>query len=159
MKKIITLSLLVIMAVSCKSKKAATVDGGENFTILKESAYGGREIDSHEFITNNKDYTALTTELGIKDAQKVDFDKNNVVAVFMGQKRSGGYSITIEKVVPVAGTGDTATILVKTTKPKAGEVITMALTAPYCLAVIPKTEKIDVQYIKSSFTTSKLRRE
>jgi hypothetical protein len=110
-----------------------------SFTILKESAYGGREKESNEVVTNDKDFEKLTTELGINDAQKVDFDKNNVVALFMGQKRSGGYSITVQN---VNVKDDTAEVLVVKHYPGGGAV-TMALTNPYCIAVIPKTKKVE----------------
>ncbi len=140
MKKVIALSLLVVLTIGCKCKKTAMENTNDNsFTILKENSYGGRETESNEVVTNNKDFEKLTAELGITDTQKVDFDKNNVVALFMGQKRSGGYSITVQN---VNVKDDTAEVLVVKNYPGGGAV-TMALTAPYCVAVIPKTKKVE----------------
>ncbi|KAF2519250.1 protease complex subunit PrcB family protein [Flavobacterium salilacus subsp. salilacus] len=140
MKKIIALSLLIVLTVGCKCKKSAAENG--DFTILKENGYGGKDTESHQLVNNQSEFEALCNELTIEEVPEVDFSKNSVVAVFMGQKRSGGYSITIKK---VEIDGNTANILVKNTVPEPGAMVTMALTAPYCMAVIPKTEKVTVK--------------
>ncbi|WP_297333048.1 protease complex subunit PrcB family protein [Flavobacterium sp.] len=140
MKQLTLICLLAISLFGCNSKKAAT--NGEEFTILAQSGYGGRHTESHELVKNEQQFLALCKELNIETIPQVDFTKNNVVAVFMGQKRSGGYSITVEKVVI---DGNTAQVLVKNTLPEQGAMVTMALTAPYCVAAIPKTDKVIVK--------------
>lgn len=139
MKKLAIFSLLIVFATSCKCKKA---DSASDFTILKESGYGGRAVESHELITNEMQYANLAKELHIENPATVDFAKNNAIAIFMGEKRTGGYSITIEKVTV---NDDTAMVLVKNTVPEPGATLTMAITQPYCIAMIPKTDKAEVK--------------
>lgn len=140
MKKIVALSFILLTVISCNCKKSASE--GEKFSILKESAYGGRHTESHELIKSEQAFKAIYKELNIQDVPEVDFDKNNVVVAFMGQKRSGGYSITIEKVTVK---DNTALVLVKNTVPEPNTTVTMALTAPYCMALIPKTDNVEVK--------------
>lgn len=141
MKKLAILSLIVILAVGCNSKKAA-FEGDAEFTILAERGYGGRSTPSHELVKDQAELEALYRSMRIEEIPAVDFSKNNVVAVFMGQKPTGGYSITIDK---VEIKGNTAMILVKNTVPEPGAILTMAITNPYCIAAIPKTEKAEVK--------------
>lgn len=114
---------------------------GQNFVILHESGYGGREAESHEVARSQQELDVLMKEFN-HNTMSVDFSKYNVVAVSMGQQRSGGYSITIKKVTVE---GNTAQVLVKKTAPEPGAMVTMALTAPYCIAAIPKTETVTVK--------------
>lgn len=118
--------------------KSAIVSSSD-YEILKQDAYGGREEKSNEVINSQQKLESLCKELNITDIPKVDFKKRNVVALFMGQKSSGGFSIGIKDVVVK---NEIATVLVNETKPQGGENVTMALTAPYCIAAIPKTEKV-----------------
>jgi hypothetical protein len=54
--------------------------------------------------------------------------------------RAGGYSIAIKSIIVE---DDTTIIKVLETKPEG--MATMALTAPYCIAIIPKTDKVIVE--------------
>lgn len=145
MKKIALFTLLVFVMMSCKSQRGADgspgMNGGENFVILKESEYGGREAESHEVIRSQQELDALFKELG-HNRMTVDFSAYNVVAVFMGQKNTGGYKITVED---VSVDDNTAHVLTKTTVPEPDGMVSMALTQPYCIASIPKAEKVEVE--------------
>lgn len=145
MKKLILFTFLVAIMAGCVSQKGADgspgMPGGQNFVILKEAQQGGREQESHVVIRSQDELDKLFTELG-QNRMTVDFTKYNVVAVFMGQKSTGGYKITIEN---VSVEDDTAHVLTKTTVPEPGAMVTMALTQPYSIASIPKTEQVDVK--------------
>lgn len=146
MKKLITLSLLIVLT-SCITQKGADGTPGEAgksgktsaWKILYSGGYGGRETASNEVITSMQELDALYRELNIEDIAKVDFARQNVVAVFMGQKNTGGHSITIQNVTI---SNNTAEVLTVEEYPKRGGMVTMALTAPYCIAVIPKTKEV-----------------
>jgi hypothetical protein len=58
----------------------------------------------------------------------------------MGEKRTGGYSITINSMTIK---GDTAVLHVVETKPEG--MATMAITSPYCIASITKTDKVALE--------------
>jgi hypothetical protein len=152
MKRIaVILSLsLVVIATGCsvgvrgadgapgESGKSASATAS-NFEILKQEGYGGRDKASNEVIDSQEELNNLYKGLNLTDAPKVDFKKQNVVALFMGQKSTGGYSIGISSVVVK---NNIATVLVKRLEPAADAMVTNALTAPYCIAEIAKTDKV-----------------
>ena len=69
---------------------------------------------------------------------EVDFDKQMAVAVFMGQRNTGGYST---RITSVRDTGQQVIVRVKQTSPPPGAMVTMALTQPYDVVTIAKTSK------------------
>ena len=147
MKKLITITLAAITLFGCVSQKGADGKPGEDgasggFKILKEETYNGREKESHVLITGQEQLQMLYAELNIQDNTPViDFNKKSVVAVFSGQKSSGGHSITIKNVSVSKGI---AHVKIKKTSPIAGQPASMALTAPYCIAAIPKATTIEI---------------
>ncbi len=76
-----------------------------------------------------------------KQMAQVDFKAHTVVAVFQGEKTSGGYSIEVTKVMKK---GDTLTITIKETSPEPGGMAIMAMSQPCHLvkvaAAAPKVE-------------------
>jgi hypothetical protein len=136
MKKLAALSLILVALMGCSAQKGK---GGNNgYTILKQGAYGGREVAGNETITSQAQLSKIYSELNLEDVPAIDFSKNNVVALFLGQKRTGGYGIGIDT---LEVKNNTVVVKVLKSKPDGG-IATMALTAPYCIASIPKTDKV-----------------
>lgn len=142
MKKLLTLIVLFVLA-SCKVSVVNNfnTDMAIAFEILKQETYGGPEQNGTTVVTSQQQLQELYNKLGWNDIPQIDFTKNNVVALFMGEKRTGGYSIGIKKVTIE---GNTAIVTSVETKPQEGHV-TMAITSPYCIALIPKTQKVTVE--------------
>lgn len=143
MKKILVLSVVLFALTGCvvtKGKNGADGAPGGSFEILKQDQYGGREAETTVLIKSQKELSDLYKELNLGDAPAIDFTKHNVAALFMGEKRTGGYSITIKNITIK---GDTAVLKVSETKPEG--MATMALTQPYCIAAITKTAKVTVE--------------
>lgn len=147
MKKIFTIAAISLALHGCVSyngnadKDRSTYEPSmakNNFEILKQEQYGGRETEATIVIKSQAELNALYESLGQDAAPIVDFTNRNVVAVFMGQKNTGGYSIGIKN---IAVEGTTVTILLERAQPSG--MATMALSAPYCIASIPKAEKTE----------------
>lgn len=68
---------------------------------------------------------------------KIDFDTHKVIAVFMGRRMTGGYSVKITSIEEK----DKLVVKVKESGPPPGAMVTMALTSPYHVVVIPKADK------------------
>jgi protease stability complex PrcB-like protein len=66
----------------------------------------------------------------------VDFDKEIVVAVFLGEKPSGGYGVEISSAEVV---GSSLTVFVKETSPKPGAIVTQAINQPFHIVRIETT--------------------
>jgi len=142
MKRILLLGMASVMMASCSINVLNNTNAnlGIAFEVLKQDAYGGREKKSSVVISSQADLASLYKELGWSNVPMVDFNKNNVVALFMGQKTTGGYSINVRK---ISVDGDTTTVYVKTTEPEG--MATMALTAPYTITIIPKTNEVHIE--------------
>lgn len=137
MKKLVIAVTLFAALTSCSSKKGSVNSG---YTVVKQEAYGGVETEENLLVNSQKELASLYEQINVTQLPKVDFEKHSVVAIFMGQKPTGGYSISITDVSIVA---NTAEITVAKTSPTG--MATMALTAPYCIAILPKVEKITVK--------------
>lgn len=142
MKKVITLGLLLALLTGCSIKVVNNikVDAAVAFEILKQDSYGGRDKKSNVVVKSHDELVALYKELGWINVPTIDFSQNNVVAIFMGQKNTGGFSIGVRKVTIE---DDKAIINTIETKPEG--MATMALTAPYCIVVVAKTDTVVVE--------------
>ncbi len=65
----------------------------------------------------------------------VDWDQVVVFVALMGQKRTGGYSITVDRVTVRDGT---LLVQVRETAPAPGEMTIQVLTAPYHVVAVPR---------------------
>lgn len=73
--------------------------------------------------------------LPVPETPKINFEKQMVLAVFMGKKNSGGYEIKISKITK---TEEKILVEVIEKKPSPESFRTMALTSPYHIVVIKK---------------------
>ncbi len=71
------------------------------------------------------------------DLPKVDFDREMVLAVFSGQKNTGGHAVKIEQVID---NGSAVVAIFRMTSPGPDDMVTQALTYPSSVVVVPKRE-------------------
>ena len=137
---------LILLFISCSTSSPKQVVDS-SFSIIFKSEMGGAEKSSHILIQNNESYIQFIESLKLDESQyanflKVDFKKKDVLVLFQGQKMYGGYSIDIDYI-----SVDNKTILVKKkeTGPQKGELATTVITTPYCIALIPKGNKLIIE--------------
>ncbi len=135
---------LLFLMMSCSSPKTVS---DNSFSIIHKSEIGGAEKAGHLLIQDNEMYIQFIDSLKLDESQyanflKVDFKKKDVLVLFQGQKMYGGYSIDIDYI-----SVDNKTILVKKkeTGPQKGELATTVITTPYCIALIPKGNKLIIE--------------
>lgn len=75
---------------------------------------------------------------------QIDFSKNTVIAVFMGEKRTSGYAVQISK---VAQSNGEIIVKVKETSPPKGSILLQVLTQPFHIVVVPKFDA-KVKFVK-----------
>jgi hypothetical protein len=83
----------------------------------------------------------LRGTLGVRDAPpRVDFNRSLVVAIFAGEQRTGGYSVTVERVTEDSRPGEPARGIVhyRIVSPPPDAFVTQALTYPYTVVRIDK---------------------
>jgi len=71
-----------------------------------------------------------------------DVKNSNFVILNMGEKRSGGYSITVEN---VEETADKVILTVKENEPEPGAMVTQAITYPYAIVKINSKKEITIK--------------
>lgn len=76
---------------------------------------------------------------------EIDFTKEMVILVAMGQRFSGGFTIEIEKVETSRGR---LTIFVRPEAPPPGAMVTQALTAPFEIVAVPRSDS-PPQFVES----------
>ncbi len=73
----------------------------------------------------------------IPDVPEIDFQKHMVIGVFMGTRPSGGYSVKLARIVE----NDKIKVFVRQQSPGPDDMVTMALTSPFHVVVVPRSEK------------------
>lgn len=94
-------------------------------------------------IRNSEDWQKLWSQIHgtlepMPSVPTIDFSTHMVVGYFLGQRSSGGYSVSIEEVLE---TGDAITVTLTTTRPGRNSIVSQALTSPYAIQAIPKNDK------------------
>lgn len=118
---------------------AATPPAPLPLTELARGAYGQVTTPGREVIRDQATWDRRWSEMQLTRMAPpaVDFAGQMVIAVFMGQRRSGGHAIEI--VAVEVGDGGLV-ITVRVTGPAAGAITTQALTAPYHAVRVARTE-------------------
>src|SRR5690606_11463368 len=127
-------ALLVMACSSTKDAKAIT------YNVLTDSNYGGKKSQSFQVIDNHDDLKKLYNAVGDELVPNIDFAKYRIVALFMGEKTSGGYTIGIESIRQEKGK-----VIVKVKKTYPDGMATMALSQPYMIAQVKTTRKIEFE--------------
>lgn len=112
------------------STAAATPPVDVTFTVIAHGANASKQLVRKNFAIYSKDeYERIWKLTGSTEKMPtIDFTKAYVVAVFLGEKPTGGYSVSVEK---ITDSSDIRTVSVRTEKPGEGCVTTEALTSPY----------------------------
>ncbi|VXB62843.1 conserved exported hypothetical protein [Flavobacterium sp. 9AF] len=117
-----------------------------NYQVIYTSEYGGKDEFSYEIIDDKEVFFTKIDELNISDQinniSNLEFNQKKAIILYLGQKNTGGYAIDIER---IEFNNEELIIYSKKIFPKKGENVTMALTNPYCIAIIPKANKYTIK--------------
>ena len=84
-------------------------------------------------------WAALTANQADPPARpEVDFDEETVVVLLLGERRTGGYAVRIDR---VHDRRSEVEVVVDVQRPAPGDMVTQALTSPYFIAAIPVTDE------------------
>jgi hypothetical protein len=83
---------------------------------------------------------------GAEPDPPVDFKREGVVAVYMGQRPTGGYGLTLES-EDVAVANGVATLVVAFHEPSPGGMVIQVLTSPCLLVRLPKVDVREVRVV------------
>lgn len=131
---------------SCNSQKSPSKSDGDidsfHIEMLEKESVGGYENSKYLVVKDQEMLEVIYGKVNIirkpgLTIPKIDWENEMVIALFMGQKNSGGYSITLHQ----ASLLDNGKIeyLIKETKPQ-GMVTTM-ITQPFYFCKVQRTNK------------------
>lgn len=113
------------------------------YEILTQQETGGGHIEFYEIISEEKEIPMLLNDEFLKDKiSRADIKTANFIVLNMGEKRTGGYAITVD------GVRETDTqIILKTRhiKPEPGTMVTQAITYPYTIVKINSKKPIVIE--------------
>lgn len=145
MRILIFLILILIFVAGCHQITQSNV----SFETISKGFNSGHIEKKHYVIENEAEWKNLwgkTNSISIPQPElpEVDFNKEMVIAVFQGEKSTGGYSIEIVNIVE----DSKITVFYKEFSPEPGDFVTQALTQPYHIVKIKKTDKEIVFQVK-----------
>jgi len=150
MKKVILIPFTVVL-LSCTSSKITTGTTTNSaseinnpalkYEILTESAYQGKEEKSFEVIDSDASLSKIYESINSEAVPEINFAKERVVALFLGGRNSGGYSVKIKSIEEREGK---VYVSVEEIGPKPGEQVMMSLTNPFLIVKINTTKQIIV---------------
>ena len=114
----------------------AAVSVAVPFTLITEGAHSTVTSRVNYLVDSEVGFSKLWKMLNTSDAQpKIDFATQAVIAVFAGQKPTGGYQIMVNKVED----GTMRDVIVTLAAPGPSCSVTQSLTAPYEIVSVPVT--------------------
>lgn len=138
MKKLPVLLLLTILAACSTGANKET--NKPLYEVLTQQSNGGAQVRFFEVLTEPREIKMLENDDNLKKKiQPGDINSANFVILNMGEKNSGGYSVTVEKVEEI---GDKIYITVKENEPAPGEMTTSVMTNPYAIVKINSKKEI-----------------
>ncbi len=136
MKKIAILSL--ILMVSACAPRIVERSKKPLYEVLTVQTTGGGNIQFYEILTEAREIKMLQSDENLKNKVKTgDTTTSNFVILNMGEKNSGGYSITIDK---VEETPENIIVYVKENAPSG--MATAVMTNPYTIIKINSKKPI-----------------
>lgn len=142
MKNILILSFFLFL--SCSSNRKLT---SSEYKVLFSNENGLIENKEFILVDNYNEYIKIIEQLKIDASNynkllEIDFNKNNICFLFLGQRKSGGYSIEVESIKKKE---KDLYIKIKENTPSRSDFVTTAITNPYCIVVLPKFNTLFVK--------------
>lgn len=141
-KQLLSLLVLILTLTACSVKKNAPQETTSSnlYEVLYENENLGANIQFYEIVTEKNEFKMLLNKEGLKGKIKEsDIETSNFILLNMGEKNTGGFSISVEH---VEDKGSHIEVKVKQTTPKAGDMVTMAFTYPICIVKINSKKPI-----------------
>jgi len=145
----LTCSILLLMACTPKANTGGTTGSSTEpegtklyFQTVDQRAMSGINNAEDHVISDDKEWSGLWARIHnnvtpVPNMPQMNFSREQVLAVFMGQKNTGGFGIEIKRVID---TGKQIVAMVEETTPPEGGIVTMAITQPYHVVKIENPE-------------------
>ena len=112
-----------------------------DFETIERDFYSGEDTPQNVIVNNINEWEDLwekTVNWTPDELPSVNFGESMVLAVYMGEKTSGGFNVEI---LEVKETEELIIVVTKFTNPETEQGLTTALTQPFHMIKIGKTDK------------------
>lgn len=152
MRIIILLIVTAFQLACCAKKEISSVSENkpvsENKSMAEEvftEIYASHNSNIKEYkiliITNQDELNSIYTLIDLEKKFTIDFQKETVVVLALGEKNTGGYDIGIDK---IEETQNKIIVYTKEISPKDGAMVTMAFTNPVSVNKISSKKPIEI---------------
>lgn len=139
--KAIVVGFLVVGLLAACSDSDNELNKSVTFETVEKNFYSGVEETRNVIVTNVNEWEALWDETVTWTPDElpfVNFNESVVIAVYMGEQLSGGFNVDI---LGIRETDEIIEVVSKFSKPESREGVTLALTQPFHMIKIQKTDK------------------
>ena len=141
-KPLIGAATLVLLLAGCASMGGA---GSNGLVPLGMGNYSNIKDEQYKDVHNQADLDALWKQAfggmsGAPDKPMVDFSKNMVLAMFLGDQKHGGYLV---RFTDFSVTGDTASVTVEITIPGMNCRYSNRASDPFAFALAPAAKQVN----------------
>ena len=138
-KKIAIASLFLVLF-SCSSTKPPLISAVK-YDVLFGSDYGGASFQFYEIISEKDEFNILLTDDMIKPyVKKEDIETCNFILVNMGEKKSEGYTLKVQKVEELP---DKIIVTLKEVEPRGS--VAQVTTKPCYVLKIKSKKPIEIK--------------
>ena len=137
MHRPLALAVLTLSLTACPATRV--VEGPQPLQQLAQETYSAAREPRREVLRDPAAWQALWSELQVarRIAPPYDFERQMVLFVALGERRTGGHAIEIVRAEVVEGK---LIVHVRETRPQPGATTTMALTAPFHAVAVPRND-------------------
>lgn len=137
------------LVVSCGNTIVTQEQNSIKYDVIQEHAIGGRTDKDIVVISDKNTLEKIYDDLNLNqdpnyEVPDIDFNAELVIVFFMGEKNTGGYSISVKD---INETNEYVFINYQEKGPKPTDMVTMVITQPYCIIKTKKPSK-ELQFIK-----------
>ena len=155
MKYLLSSLILSLLASGCsiETKEATETVAADNqvmFRILSQGQSSGLAQQKFLTLRSLTEFAELWTihsQTSPAAMPKINFKRQMVIAVFMGEQHTGGYAIRIENIIE---SGETLQVEVALSKPRPGSRRVMMITQPNMIVVLPRSDKKIIYRFRSN---------
>lgn len=133
----------LLLALSCLVMP--TIEASAQAPSVRAASAAARDIERGDqsnvdarrdvVVRTQKEWTVLWREHNFeRPAPRVDFNKEMIVAVFLGSQPSAGHAV---RIVETVGSGGELVVRYRVDRPAAGGVAAQVLTFPYHIVAVP----------------------
>lgn len=132
------LFLTIVLTTSCFSPGVR--EEPVPFVTLARGTYCDVTLPRDQVVRTKADLEKVWKKLNLSDQKlpDVNFENQTILAIFMGEQPTGGYSIRIDR---ISSTVDGLIVAVRRTEPPKGTPVTLSLTRPYIIVSVPRDDR------------------